>query len=526
MPTMDDAEDRRQHTIAEYQLGGQDPEPEFDAVTQMAADLFGVPIAAVTVLDLERQIFQSACGLDRYGTPRRDAFCNITVKGEDVFVVEDARHDPRFRDNPLVTGEPHVRFYAGAPVRLGEGVAVGALCLLDRRARTFSPTERRRLKNLADIVAGIAQLRLGNRVGEQRRAELQAQADLFRATVDNVQQGLGVANSEGTLILSNSHLFELFGLQPDNWPAGKPHVDELLAAVSDAGWSGTDGRGIQNSLRTAAQTASECHELHDGSGQVLEACHLAIPGERSILIVQDITERRQIVRMKDEFISTVSHELRTPLTSIRGALIVLGRKSEDSLDEQGRKMVEMASRNAERLANLVNDILDVEKLGSGGLTVLMKQIDLANVLRDACDQLRPFAASHQVEISLESDEVIPLVGDPGRLQQAVTNLISNACKFSPPGSVVDITGHVLDGRTRVTVTDSGAGIPFEFRSRIFRRFAQANPEHRSGSIGTGLGLAITKAIIDQHGGEIGFESAPGQGTSFWIVLPRSQESEA
>lgn len=523
---MDDAEDRRQHTIAQYQLGGQNPEPEFDAVTQMAAELFGVPMAAVTVLDRERQIFQSACGLDRNGTPRKDAFCNFTAEGDDVFVVEDARHDSRFRDNPLVTGEPHIRFYAGAPVRLGEGVAIGALCLLDRRTRTFSPTERRNLQNLADIVSGIAKLRLGSRLGEERRAELQAQAELLRATVDSVQQGLAVADAAGRLILSNSRLFELLDLQAEDWSAGMADVDDLLAAASEAGWCGADGRSILNSLQTAAQTAGECHELRNGSGKVLEACRVAIPGARSILNVQDITERRQMVRMKDEFISTVSHELRTPLTSIRGALLVLGHKSGDNLDEQGRKMVEMASRNAERLANLVNDILDVEKLGSGAITVSMKQIDLANVLRDACDQLRPFAASHQVEIELESDEVLPSIGDSGRLQQAVTNLISNACKFSPPGGVVKVTGHVLDEQNKVTVTDRGTGIPVEFRSRIFRRFAQADPEHRSGSIGTGLGLAITKAIIDQHGGEIGYESGPGEGTCFWIILPREEESSA
>ena len=523
---MDDAEDRRQHTIAQYQLGGQSPEPEFDAVTQMAAELFGVPMAAVTVLDRERQIFQSACGLDRNGTPRRDAFCNFTAEGHDVFVVEDARDDPRFRDNPLVTGEPHIRFYAGAPVRLRDGIAVGALCLLDRRTRTFSPSERRRLRSLADIVAGIAELRLGSRLGEERRAELQVQTELLRATVDSVQQGLAVADAAGTMILSNSRLFELLNLQPDDWPAGHARSDDLLAAASQAGWYGADGRSALDLLGTGGQTSGECHELRNGSGQVLEACRLAIPGARSILIVQDITERRQMVRMKDEFISTVSHELRTPLTSIRGALLVLGRKSGDSLDEQGRKMVEMASRNAERLANLVNDILDVEKLGSGALTVSVKQIDLANVLRDACDQLRPFAASHQVDIALECDEVMPAIGDPGRLQQAVTNLISNACKFSPQESVVRVTGHVLDGQAKITVADSGPGIPAEFRSRIFRRFAQANPEHRSGSIGTGLGLAITKAIVDQHGGEIGYESEAGQGTCFWMILPREQESDA
>jgi signal transduction histidine kinase len=182
-------------------------------------------------------------------------------------------------------------------------------------------------------------------------------------------------------------------------------------------------------------------------------------------------------------------------------------------------------RNAERLTNLINDILDVEKLGSGTLSMQTDAIDLGEVLRDACEQNRPFADQHGAILDLRiAGEPLRVVGDHGRLLQAVTNLISNACKFSPTGSTVTVAGAREDAFARISVADRGRGIAPEFRSRIFSRFAQADPSNKlSGAVGTGLGLAITKAIIERHQGEIGFTSEPGNGTLFWIRLPRILE---
>jgi signal transduction histidine kinase len=224
-------------------------------------------------------------------------------------------------------------------------------------------------------------------------------------------------------------------------------------------------------------------------------------------------------------VSTVSHELRTPLTSICGALAILSRKAEASLDPQSLLMLKMAAKNADRLNSLINDILDIEKLGSGSLAMEREQIDLTEVLRDACMQNRPFGQSHGVELSLEiAHSPLPVFGDPSRLLQAMTNLVSNACKFSARGDTVVITGKREADRIKVTVQDKGQGIPPEFRSQIFRRFAQADPSHRNGAVGTGLGLAITKAIVDKHDAEIGYDSEVGRGTCFWIIFPCSEVS--
>ncbi len=520
---MDDVENARQLTIEQYQLDQNCPEPQFDSVTRMAADLFDVPIAAVTVLRREQQLFASSCGIEGVETARADAFCNVTVEGTEVFVVENALLDMRFRDNPMVIGEPHIRFYAGAPIRIGEDVPVGALCLIDREPRQFSERDRHRLRQMAEVTAGIMELRIGSRLSEQRQHEVQTQAELLRATIDNVPQGIALIDPQGQLILTNEQLFNLLNLSSHSTLHNNASARALLTnAISAGSFGQVDPEKFAHDLFVSLPSMpGNVMELRDFNGRFLEVRYTGIEGGRSILTVEDISERHRLVRMKDEFISTASHELRTPLTSIRGALAILGKKSEGSLDPQGRQMLNMATRNAERLTDLVNDILDIEKLGSGELSMRSEQLDFAQVLKDSCEQIRPYATAHQVVVNLSADEPLLVLGDAGRLQQAITNLLSNACKFSPANSEVKVVGVLQGEQVKVTVQDCGQGIPAEFRQQIFRRFAQADAQHRSGIVGTGLGLAITKSIVEQHNGEIGYESELNNGTRFWIVLPSS-----
>lgn len=514
-------EELRQRRIIEYQLDGEHPEPEFDAVSELAAELFGVPISAVSVLGRDRQLFQGACGLSARSTARSDAFCNFTVEQDDVFVVEDARADPRFRDNALVTGEPQIRFYAGAPLRIGGGVAIGSLCIIDRKPRHFTDVERRRLVLLARTVTDLMEFRLGSRLAAERQRHIERQAQLLRATVDHVEQGIGVFDQDLRLVLWNDHLFDLLGIDRSLCREGCEAADILRAAAGIGAFGpGDPGEILASLIASLRDTTSKRFELRGAEGRMLQAWHAALADGGSILTVEDVTEQRRAVQMKDEFVSTVSHELRTPLTSIRGALAVLGRKAAGALDGPSEQMLHMASKNAERLTTLINDILDIEKLGSGTLAVRRDPVDVGEVLRDACEQNRPFAEAHGVSLTLDvDDEPLRVSGDHGRLLQAVTNLVSNACKFSPAATTVVIAGDRDGDTVEITVRDQGPGIPPEFRPLIFRRFAQADPAHRSGAVGTGLGLAITKAIVEAHRGEIGFLSEPGQGTRFWIRLP-------
>ena len=233
----------------------------------------------------------------------------------------------------------------------------------------------------------------------------------------------------------------------------------------------------------------------------------------------DISERKQIEKMKDEFIGTVSHELRTPLTAILGALGLL-RASDTPDSGNARMLLDMAYQNSERLAALINDVLDTEKLEAGMMAMQIAPTALGPFLHRAVELNRSYADRYNVHYELRGPiPVVSVSADPDRLMQVITNLLSNATKFSPAGAAVTIAASVLGDRVRVTVTDTGPGIPPEFRDRIFQKFAQADASSTRQKGGTGLGLWICQAIVEKLGGHIGYESEPGKGTTFYFELP-------
>jgi PAS domain S-box-containing protein len=235
--------------------------------------------------------------------------------------------------------------------------------------------------------------------------------------------------------------------------------------------------------------------------------------------VRDIAARKAVDRMKTEFISTVSHELRTPLTSIRGSLALLLGPFGTGLSGEARPLVEMAHRNAERLIMLVNDILDIERIEGRRLEFAFRPLDLVALVREAIDANQSFAAERGVAIRLGSaPDSLVVSADAGRLLQVMANLLSNAAKFSGAGAGVAVEVNRERDAARVTVRDAGPGVPEEFRARIFQKFAQADSADTRRQGGTGLGLSISKAIVERHGGRIGYRSRPGD-TSFFFTLP-------
>lgn len=240
-------------------------------------------------------------------------------------------------------------------------------------------------------------------------------------------------------------------------------------------------------------------------------------------LVMDISELKRLDRMKSEFVSTVSHELRTPLTSIRGSLGLVAGGVAGQLPEKARELVEIARNNCERLIRLINDILDIEKLESGQLAFNSKVLDLMAVVEQAMKTNEGYAEQHRTRLNLVSAAAgAQVLGDQDRLVQVLTNLISNACKFSPPASSVDIAVTREEAFIRVSITDHGQGISEEFRKRIFQRFSQDDSRDSRQKGGTGLGLSISKAIVERMSGTIGFDSQPGVGTTFYFNLPEWQ----
>ena len=237
----------------------------------------------------------------------------------------------------------------------------------------------------------------------------------------------------------------------------------------------------------------------------------------------ELIEQKRMEKQKNDFISVISHEVRTPLTSIHGALNLLKSGLGGELNSQGQRLLDAAYRNSQRLVRLVNDLLDLQRIESGTMTFNLRPVELRSLLEQAVEASQAHAGQLGIKLVLHGAPAGARVRvDADRMMQVMTNLLSNAAKFSPSGETVQVAACRNNGGVRVEVTDRGPGVPTEFHGRIFQKFAQAGPAERGGS---GLGLSITKAIVEHMSGHVGFQSEPGR-TTFYFDLPEWRRNVA
>ncbi|MBZ9559554.1 MULTISPECIES: response regulator [unclassified Modicisalibacter] len=313
----------------------------------------------------------------------------------------------------------------------------------------------------------------------------------------------------------------LYEISPEQ---ARQNVDSVFAMI--------DPRDLPEVQRTIEASAANLtpwqgeYRVHYRDGRMAWMAGQSIPerdDEGGVLwhgFIHDISERKRIEEMKNGFVSTVSHELRTPLTSISGSLKLLNGGALGALPESARPMLKIAEHNAERLTHLINDLLDMDKLVAGQMAFDMQIRALMPLLDEAIESNQGFASQHEVEVVLAArvPEVHVRV-DVMRFQQVMANLLSNAIKFSPPQGRVEIQVGLVGAKVRIAVSDRGPGIPVDFQPKIFEKFAQADATTTRQKGGTGLGLAITRDLVMGMKGEIGFETQPGEGTTFHVDLP-------
>lgn len=286
-------------------------------------------------------------------------------------------------------------------------------------------------------------------------------------------------------------------------------------------------RAVQLLLENGVLLNQEC-DFRTKTGEVktvlLSLERIELAGSPCLLnIVNDITDRK---RLENEFISLVSHELRTPLTSLVGALDLLVAGEIGTLTEQGQYILKIAAANTDRLMRLIDDILDLEQMKSGKISIRKSRCNVADLLALAAEAMQPMADRAQVKLVTEAIEAT-IWADGDRLMQALTNLLSNAIKFSEPNRSVSLSAQVKEADSAeasllISVQDQGRGIPTDKLQLIFDRFQQVDVSDSRQKGGTGLGLAICRSIVEQHNGKIWVESVFGTGSTFYISLPIDQ----
>lgn len=638
-------EAQRLQALHELELLDSADEEAFDHLTRLASLICEVPISVISLVDDDRQWFKSRVGLEARETTRDVAFCTHAILANEIFEIPDAQLDPRFCNNPLVTGDPNISYYAGMPLHTQEGYRVGTLCVIDHQPRLLTAAQRESLALLGALASRQLELRKAA-LANARQAALQ------QALLNSAGCAMLCTSRDGLLTYLNptaQHLLEaddsLLGqrltdlidpreLQGRAVLLGAPSApgfDVLIrpleqAAVSSQEWTlrRHDGRElpatltlsairdesgaltgylsliqdlselqqvrqrlqkiaeqvpgmlyqfvrysetdfhfayasegiralynispqqamhqpqclfqvvatediprIMESMRVSAENLSPWREEYrvvtaEGGVRWLEGRALPQPIPGGVMwngFISDISERKKIEHLKSEFVSTVSHELRTPLTSVSGALGLVVNGALGEVPAAMREMLQIAYQNSQRLSLLINDLLDMEKLEAGKMLFDICRQQLLPLLQEALDSNREYASRYAVTLRLEGSHKLQVAVDRLRLQQVLSNLLSNAAKFAPPGSEVLLTLSCENQQAVVSVHDHGQGIPEAFQPRIFQKFAQADSSDSRQGAGTGLGLALSREMIERMGGTIGFRCAAGQGTTFWISLP-------
>jgi PAS domain S-box-containing protein len=357
---------------------------------------------------------------------------------------------------------------------------------------------------------------------KRAEAELRLADEQFRLAIEAAPTGLMLTNPAGTIVQINAQVEHILGYSRGEL-VGRPFDAFVRQPVDESPFpleTGTDG---QASIGTGALRLA----LHkSGNGVPVEVAFTPFRtshGELILISMVDLSSQREVERARTEFVSMVSHELRTPLTAIVGSIGLLQSGATGELPTAAADMVGIAYKNCRRLQRLIGDILDIGALDSGHLAMEIGSVELAEVLRQSIEASAGYAEKYDVRFLQQStDGKSRVMADPHRLVQVFVNLLSNAAKFSPPGADVLLRVSAAQQTMRVEVEDFGAGIPTEFRSRVFAKFAQADSTAHRRFEGAGLGLHIARKLIEAMGGSIGFSSVVGQGTIFHVEIPRAE----
>ena len=512
------------------------PEPDFDDLVAVAAAVAEAPQACIAFVDETRWWVKAWVGQVPRELPRAGILCADSIATAEPVVVDDVRADPRFALHPALESDPHLRFCAALPLVLDGCLAVGALCLSDRKPRVLRPAQLAALQRVARQIVRLVSFRRHATVLAAAHEALAIGEAQYRLLAETATDVIVTVDANGRILFANPAVERLFGYEPRE-VVGEPL--SMLAPERDrprheAVLDGVRAGRYQVSV-SAARVTGLCK---DGREIALElSCGEGRVGHQRFFtgILRDVSDRQaaeqaliqareqavESSRLKSEFLASMSHEIRTPMNGVTGMLELL---LEESLTDQQRKRVSVALGSAEALLTIINDILDLSKIEAGKLDLAPEWIDVRALVDDVIGLLRAMASEKGLHVdgSCEPDVPARVLADGGRLRQVLVNLAGNAVKFTDEGRVsiaVSIASATREHvRLRCSVSDTGIGIPAEQIPLVFEQFTQLEGAATRRANGTGLGLSICSRLIDLMGGTIHVASQPGRGSKFWFDI--------
>ncbi|MBC7835375.1 MAG: PAS domain S-box protein [Phycisphaerales bacterium] len=568
-------EQERLCALGECSIMHTAPEAAFDDLTKLAARLLGAPIARLSLVADDIQWFKSKVGDDTPQTPRSIAFCAHAIMSDDVFIVEDALTDERFRTSPLVVGENGVRFYAGVPLRTGDGYVLGSFCVADRVPRRLDVQQIETLRALAG--QATMQLELRRQMTRMRRTEavLGEAEQRFRQAFEHAPIGMALVAPDGRWLRVNPSLCALLGYSeaellvldfqtlthPDDLGADLDLVRRTLAGdittyTMDKRYYRKDGELVWALLAvslvrdeggqpayfvsqikdmTARKQAEENLETYAGEllvakaaleHQAAELLHAKGVLERQAVELHHARHEAELAnRAKSEFLANMSHEIRTPMTAILGYTELLLESPGDSAAVT--EAAQTIQRSGDHLLTVINDILDLSKIEAGKMVVETIECSLDRIVNEVQAIIRPRAEAKGISFEVVRVGEIPdaVRSDPTRLRQILLNLAGNAVKFTERGSVeliVRLASKAANpagtDRVQFELRDTGIGLSVEQLGRLFKPFTQADTSTTRRFGGTGLGLTISRRLAEMMNGTLLAASTPGEGSAFALTL--------
>lgn len=544
-------------------------EERFDLITLTATRIFHVPISTLTLVDAKREWFKSCQGLSKHEGERAISFCGHALLSNSVFVIPDTKKDSRFADNPMVTGEPYLRFYAGVPVMSADGQRVGVFCIKDNKPREFSKEEEEILKGLAswaEVEINSRNLSLAlshgrrmekdldkekneeersNKLQEnERKAMLNVMEDLENAksTIEiekvkdeamlaSIGEGLIAVDNKRRIMIINKAAEKMLGWKMKD-VIGK-EITSLPLAYEEGNILPLDKRPTYLALSTGKTIEGTYYFIRKDKStfpMALIVTPIKLGGKiiGALDIFRDIAREMEIDRAKSEFVSLASHQLRTPLGVIKWYLEALENENYlQKAPQQTKEYFDQIYISNERILSLVSDLLSVSRIEQGRVKNVPKSVDIIQLVKELLEQMQIVASKKKIDLSLtiQDRKIPPLYIDNLRFNEVIENLISNAIEYTLSSGTIDVVVKKVDEMLFISVKDSGIGISETDQKRLFTKFFRSDKAISHNPEGSGLGLYVVKSYVEGWGGKIAVESAEGKGSTFTVSLPISQKKE-